>query len=205
VHDRAFVALAERVLDDDILTADEEAELLGTAHALGIGHDVLEQRFASIHERLLIARLNDGRLPVLHNPRLLAKRDETVYAEVSAQIMKEVVHRQYRGGGGGVSFPVGLGVRLSTGGFRGNSVVVGTSLEPADAGVLSITTMRVVFQGQKKTIESRLDKMTGFEVFNDGIRISVSNRQAAALYRVSSGLVVGALVTAALQRNIHHS
>jgi hypothetical protein len=133
----------------------------------------------------------------------MAKRGETVHAELSAQLMKEVVHREYRGGGSGVSFPIAPGVRFRTGGFRGKSVVTGTSLQPADSGTLSITSTRVVFQGLKKTQESRLDRLTGIEVFTDGVRVGVSNRQNASLYRVPSGQVAGALITAVARRTLY--
>lgn len=94
-------------------------------------------------------------------------------------------------------------MRFRTGGFRGRSVVVGKSLEPADAGVLSISSTRVVFQGQQETQESRLDRLTGVEVFSDGVRIGVSNRQTASLYRIGNGEVAGALILAAAQRHLY--
>ena len=62
-----------------------------------------------------------------------------------------------------LSFKVAPGVRYRTSGSRGRSVVVGTSLEPADDGVLSLTSSRVVFQGDRKTVESRLDRLTSVE------------------------------------------
>lgn len=195
----AFRALAERVLEDDLLTEGEEGELGLVGEALGVltGGSALPGDLAS---RLMIARINDGRMPVEEQPKLMAKSGETVYAELEAELMKEVVHREYRGGSSGVSFKVAPGVRYRTSGLRGKSVVVGTSLEQADKGVLSLTSTRVVFQGSRKTIESRLDRLTSVDVLNDGIRISVSNRQTPSLYRVGVGAFAGAVVLAAAQR-----
>jgi hypothetical protein len=197
---RAFSAVAERMLADDCLTTAEEQELMTVARVLGITQEQLDHSFEHLRQRLLVAQINDGRLPVVATPRLLVKRDEKVHAELPAQLMKEVVHREYRGGSSGVSVPIGLGIRFHTSGSRGRSVVTGTSLAAADSGVLSISTTRVVFQGMKKNQESRLDKLTGIDVFNDGIRVGVSNRQTASLYRVSDGLVAGALITVLAQR-----
>jgi hypothetical protein len=200
---RTFQALAERVLADDRLTEAEEHELLSVAHALGYRDDDIASSFGDLLNRLLVCRINDGRLPEVTSPRLIAKPGEIVHLETRAELMKEVVHREYRGGSSGVSFPIAPGVRFRTGSTRGRSVVTGTSLQAADAGVLSVTDARLVFQGQKKTQESRLDRLTGFDVYTDGIRIGVSNRQTASLYRVDSGIVVGALVNVAAQRKLY--
>jgi hypothetical protein len=80
-------------------------------------------------------------------------------------------------------------------------VVVGFSLEPSDFGVLSVTDRRVVYQGQKKTQEAGYDKLVGLEAYSDGVRIGVSNRQNASLYRVSAGPVVAAMINAAMRKH----
>ncbi|MDQ6803917.1 MAG: hypothetical protein M3065_02870 [Actinomycetota bacterium] len=200
LHEQAFRALAQRLLDDDVLTDGEEREFLQVATALGYDQATLESRFLDVMQHLLIARINDGRLPIVGAPLAITKPGEAVHLEMPAALMKEVVHRQYRGGGSGISVPIGLGVRVRTGGFRGRSVVVGTSLEPADTGTLSVTSQRILYDGQKKTQESRFDRLVAIEAFNDGVRIAVSNRQNASLYRLSSGPVVAAMINGALQR-----
>ena len=150
-----------------------------------------------------IELINDGRLPVVPQPQLLVKRGEMVHAEIGADLLKEVVHREYRGGSNGVSIPLGLGIRFRTGGFRGRSVVVGTSWVPADSGVLSITDRRVVFSGQRKTQESRYDRLVSSEAFDDAIQLGVSNRQNASVYRVPDGVIAGALVSVAAQQFLY--
>ena len=142
-------------------------------------------------------------MPIESEPKLIVKPGETVYFELRASLMKEVIHREYRGSSSGVSFKVAPGVRYRTSGSRGRSVVVGTSLEPADDGVLSLTSSRVVFQGDRKTVESRLDRLTSVDVYDNGIRVSVSNRQTPSLYRVGDGTVAAAIVLAAAQRAIY--
>ena len=188
------------MLADDLLTEAEELEFFEVADALGIDEVALGARFADLLRHLLIARVNDGRLPIVDDPRLMTKQGEEVHLEVHASLMKEVVHREYRGGSSGVSVPLGLGIRFNTGGFRGRSVVLGTSLQVADSGLLSVTDRRLVYHGQRKTQESRYDRLVSLEAYTDGIRVGVSNRQNASLYRVPSGAVVAAVVNAATQR-----
>lgn len=196
---QAFRTLAARQLADDILTREEELEVLEVANALGYDQATLQAQFLDVMEHLLIASVNDGRLPIVYAPKMITKADEVVHLEVAAALMKEVVRREYRGGGSGVSVPIGLGMRVNTGGFRGRSVVVGSSLEAADQGVLSVTNRRAVFHGQRKTQESRLDRLVSLEAFNDGVRLGVSNRQTASLFRVANGPIVAAMINGALQ------
>jgi hypothetical protein len=118
--------------------------------------------------------------------------------------MKEVATREFRGGGQGVSFRIAKGVRYRVGGFRGRSVVVGSELQVQDTGSLSVTSGRVVFLGQKKTIEFLYAKLVGLDVFDDGLRFQVSNRQTVSLIRVHAGLgpVIAATINAAMQRTL---
>jgi hypothetical protein len=200
--DQAFRRLIERALADDLLTEDEEEELLAAGAEVGVDNAALNERFFDLLQRMIIGGANAGRLPVVPNPHVMAKRDEEVHLELPAQLMKEVVHREYRGGSRGVSFRVAKGVRVHTSGFRGHSVVTGTTIEPADAGVLSITSQRTVFQGSRKTQECRYDKLVGMEPYIDAIQIAVSNRQTPSLYQVANGVLVAAVINTAVQRTL---
>ena len=202
-QDIALRAVVSRVLDDDILSRDEEAYVLEVMSALGIQESEIGHRCPDVLSRVLIGRIQDGRMPVVAQPRLMTKAGEVVYAEMAASLLKEVVHREYRGGSSGISFPILPGVRMRTGGFRGRSVVVGTSWEPADDGFLSFTSTRALFQGSKKTLEFRYDRMTGVEAYSDGVRMSVSNRQAASLFGATDGVLAATIVLAAAQRAGH--
>jgi len=198
--DQALRGLVERLLADDLLTEEEEQELLTAGEAIGIDNAALNARFPDLTQRIVIAGANAGRLPVMDQPHMIAKGGEEVHLELPAQLMKEVVHREFRGGSRGVSIPVGMGVRVRTGGFRGHSVVTGTTTEPADAGVLSVTSQRTVFQGSRKTQECRYDKLVGVEPYTDAIQIAVSNRQTPSLYGVPNGVLVAAVINTAMGR-----
>jgi hypothetical protein len=184
----ALVDYSNRLLADDSITEAEEARWQEVSSALGVGMadaPDLQTRFA-------VARINDGRLPELPagGSKLMAKRGETVYVEVPAVLLKEVIDREFRGGSRGVSIPIAKGVRYRTSGFRGHSVVVGSHMEAADNGTLSVSSTRIVFLGDRKTIETPLTKLAGVDAFDDGIRIHASNRQSAPLLKLSSGAEV---------------
>jgi hypothetical protein len=195
-----FRTFAESVLADNILNEKEEAELLNVANALGIEQADLQTDFGDILNELVVARVNDGRLPTVASPSLMTTEGEVVHMQESASLMKEVAIREYRGGYSGFSFRVMKGVRFHTGGVRGHSVVVGTEMQVADAGTLVVSSRRIVFLGSKSTMEIAYKKLLNMDVFTDGVRFHISNRKTAPLFKLASGTVVAAIVNAAFQR-----
>jgi hypothetical protein len=194
--DEAFHTYADAVLADDVLTPDEEDTFFDVCDAVGI--ELLPSSDLFFH--LAIAKVNDGRVEAIRDPHVMTKKDEVVHLEMMAGLMKEVTLREFRGGSAGFSFRIAKGVRYRTGAFRGRSVVVGTELQVADSGPLAVTSSRIVFLGQRKTMEVPYSKLVGVEVFEDGIRFSASNRQTAPLFKLENGEIVAATVNAAVQR-----
>jgi hypothetical protein len=198
--EQAFLRYADTALADDHLTEDEEDVLTGLAEVIGYEQSDLEQHH--LYERLQVAKANDGRLPVVEAPRLMAKRGEVVHAEIPAALMKEVSVREWRGGSQGFSFRVAKGVRYRVGSSRGHLVTVGTQLQIADNGVLSITNQRAAFLGERKTVDMPYAKLLGMNVFSDAISFSLSNRQNAPLVKVAmSTNVLAAVLNAAMQES----
>ncbi|KQQ94598.1 hypothetical protein ASF62_11050 [Leifsonia sp. Leaf325] len=188
------------VLDDDLLNDEEEQHLFHLATALGLDLQQLAVRDLPAFEELVIAGLNDGRLPEVEVPVIL-KAGEVGRAAVRASLMKEVALRETRGGTAGVSIRIAKGVTYRTGQIRARSVVVGTELQVQDTGVLAITNQRAVFVGSARTLEFRYDKLVGIEQFKDGLRLNVSSRQLASLFRISppaSPLIAAAVITHSL-------
>ncbi len=201
----ALLAFSDGLLADDLLSTTEEERWQEVGDALGVTQaDLNRPEFKGLLVRLTIARINDGRLPEVPagQARLMAKRGEIVHLETGAALMKEVIEREFRGGSRGVSVPIAKGVRFRTGSFRGKSVVVGSHLEAADTGIISVSSKRVVFMGTRKTIDTAYAKLASLDAFSDGIRIHASNRQTAPLFKIPvGGQVVAAAIQAAAQRD----
>ena len=198
----AFLGYSEAALADDELSEDEEAALAAVAEAVGFTQEDFERH--GIYMRLQIAKLNDGRLPTVEAPQLMAKRGEIVHLEASAALMKEVTMREFRAGSQGFSFRVAKGVRYRVGATRGHIVNVGTAIQVADTGQLSVTSQRAVFMGDRKTIDMPYSKLVGMHLFADAISFSLSNRQNAPLIKVAMNTdVLGALLNAAVQATNH--
>jgi hypothetical protein len=197
----AFRVYAENVLADDRLTEEEERAFGDVADALDVDQTEFATTFIDVLNRLVIARVNDGRLSVIGEPHLMTKKDEIVHLETNANLMKEVAVREWRGASSGYSFRIAKGVTYRTGAIRGKSVVVGSELNVADSGLLALTSQRIAYMGNK-TIEIKYDKLMNMDVFSDGVRIHVSNRQNAPLFKVDPGVgeVIAATVNAAMQK-----
>jgi hypothetical protein len=200
-RNKDFGAQVEAALADDLLTQAEEDRLLAWATAQGVTDQDWRKRFADLLDRMLIAAVNDGRMPdITAQADIVLKRGEVAHLRVPASLMKEVAVREFRGGGSGVSIPIVKGVRYRTGSFRGRSIVVGTELQVADQGSLWITSLRAVFVGTRKTLELPYARLAHLNVFTDGVSFNVTNRQSVPLFKVPNGEVVAAVVNAAAQR-----
>jgi Protein of unknown function (DUF2510) len=198
----ALRAVAQRALADEQLTVDEERHFLQVVEGLGFTSEDLQDQFRSEMRLLAVGRANDGRLQVIEEPHVMVKPGEAVHVELEAALTKRVAQREFRGGSAGLSFRVAKGVSLRTGNFRGRSVVVGTTIENIDYGILGITSKRTLFSGSQKTVECRHDKLVGLQVYSDAISINVSNRQNASMFRVEDGPWVAAMINAAAQPEI---
>jgi hypothetical protein len=203
--DQAFIAYADNVLADDVLTPDEEKQFFTVGETLGYTADSIVSSHTDLASRLVVATVNDGRLAEIPNPQVITKRGEVVHLEVAAQLLKEVAVREFRGGSQGVSIPIAKGVRYRVGAVRGRMVTVGSQMTVQDTGTLSVTSQRIAYLGAAKSSEILYTKLMGMEAFADGIRLQASNRQNAFLFRFAkstSGDAVAATINAAVQRSL---
>lgn len=195
--------LSRRIQDalvDEVLTQPEETALMRVAQLVYSDPQAISAAFAPFWSQIIVARVNDGRLPVVEDATLVLKKGEQVHLEEPAELLKEVIHREFQGGSRGVSFRVAKGVTYRVGAVRGRMVEVGRSLETADTGDLHVTSQRVVYSGVRKSIEIPYAKLLDMSVFTDGIQLDATNRQNPPMFRVESGPVVAAVINAAMQR-----
>lgn len=194
-----FLRCAEEALNDDLLTANEEHRLLALGEALGLtsldGADYTE-----LNGRLVVAKVNDGRLPVIEVPIIL-KPGERGHASASAALLKEVALKEFRAGSHGVSFRIAKGVTYRTGRTRGQMVTVGSKVVTEDIGTLYLTSARAIFRGDRRLLEFDYRKLVDVRVFSDGLGLAVSNRQTPSTFRVASNAdALAAIVNAAAQK-----
>jgi hypothetical protein len=199
---QAFRTVLTAAVADDLLTPAESAHLAGLLSVLGLTWDYVRQADPGLWQHAFVASINGGQLPEVASPHILQKKGEIVHYECEATLMKEVAVRQYQGGYQGFSIPIGkTGVRYRAGASRGHSVQVGTQLQVADTGVLSITNKRAVYAGTRKTVDMTYSKLVNLSVYADGVQFHLSNRVNAPLFRIPNGSdIVAVIVNVAAQR-----
>lgn len=199
----AFEAYLEQALRDDILSAQEEERLNAIMEFLGIDQTTFQQKFGEYIPRLLVARINDGRLPEIPPERasVILKKSEVVHIEAPATLLKERTVR--RGSYAGFSFRLARGVYFHTGQFR-SAPQVERALEQVDSGTLSVTSQRVVFRGQRQAIEAPYKRLLGVDFYRDGLRLDISGRSSSPLFRLKHEhvLPIGACINVAAQRHL---
>jgi hypothetical protein len=186
---------------DDLITPEERSHLDDLLSTLGVSWDDVRRSDPELYEHAFVSSINGGQLPQVASPHILQKLGEIVHYECEAILMREVAVRQYQGGYSGFSFPIGkTGIRYKVGGSRGHSAQVGTQVQVADSGVLSITNKRAVYTGSRKTVDMPYTKLVNLSVYRDGIQFHLSNRVNAPLFKMSAGSdIVAAIVNMAAQ------
>jgi len=190
-HDHQVTEDGEQRLNQLIsmmgLTWDQARQAIPAAwHDLFIGHPQPVQPATPV-ARTVAAQPVMNALPVISPAGLplVLKPGEVIHGVFDAQLLKQEVEREFRGGSAGFSFPLWHGVRMRTGGMRGHSVVVGTKSVVADTGPLIVTSGRVVFVGHQNSLEFPYPKLVGLRQYKDGLSLSVSNRQTTSVFQLT--------------------
>jgi hypothetical protein len=195
-----FLREVERALDDEILTAEEESDLVKAAEALGIEPWAIVSRRPELEEQLEVARVNAGRLPDLIDAEVRLGDGEKAHLAVEAELLREKVETVHRGGGSGFSFKIAPGVRYRTSSYRGRTVEVGTYLAAADRGRLVVTSERTLFLGSKETVEIPHKKLLALTPYRGAVQVHASGRKHAPLFRLMQPHLLIATVNATAQR-----
>jgi hypothetical protein len=210
--EKQLAEYSDQLLANDILSDDEQGKLFEFARSLGIDFQRYLNEHHSMRDRVIIAGVNAGRFPGASPPyHVLVKPGEEVLIEGYASMLKEVADRAWQGGSSGFSFRIAKGVRYRAGQTRGHMQQVGTKLILRDAGVLSVTSTRIVFSGKTSTREIPYPKLVNLTVFSVGITeciaIAVSKGRDVdtQTYAIGSPHVFAAIITAAAQPHIRQS
>ena len=199
----------DEVLADDILSDEEQDRLFDFARSLDIDLNKYLNQHPATRDRVVIAGVNAGRFPGAAPPyHILVKPGEEVLIEAYASMLKEVADRTWQGGYSGFSFRITKGVRYRTGQTRGHMQQVGTKLIVTDAGVLSVTSTRIVFSGKTSAREIPYANLVNLTVFASGvtecIAIAVSKGRDidTQTYAITNPHMFAAIITAASQPHL---
>lgn len=138
----------------------------------------------------------NGPLVAIQVPGVISLPGERFFLSSDAVLFAEHAFRQWQGGMQGVSFRVMRGVYYRVGGTRGRSYNRSV-IEPDDRGKLSLSDRRMLFVGQRRTIDVPLAKIASIQPFTDGLQVSVGNKAPIQLHTGSdlAGLMLQRLCT----------
>jgi len=183
----------EEALDFDLADAAKLIPSLGSS----------ARDFAELGCKISVARANAGRLETISTTKIFLKKDESVHFEVQASLLKEASHtvRTYAG----ISHRFAKGTFLHVGQSYPS---VYKSIDTVDTGTLTITSQRIVYTGQNRSLEIPYNKLLAARIFSDGIEFNQSNRVNAALFKFGMSCVapvVAAIINVAVQRQSNHN
>ena len=187
---------------DGLVTHEEEAELQRVQTALSIPEKDIRRTKRELARLRLITEIQRGNLPKVSVPSLiLQKAEEAHWSEPASLIEERVVGLRYVGSSQGISFRIAKGVTYRVGASRGQLVVDKANV-PVSTGDLVLTNKRVVFRGDKKSFNYRLDKLLDVQLFAEGLLLTDSAGKPRIVRFESSenADIVGSVLTQTINR-----
>ena len=172
VRVQAYNAALRAARSDDKVTAEEEAELDKLQSVLKISDVEITKSKQELARLRLLTEIQNGNVPTIQVQNVILQKSETAHWVEPGNILEErVVSRRYEGGSQGFSFRIAKGVSYRVGGHRGH-LVTDKAVVPVSSGELIITNRRVIFRGDAKSFNLRLDKLLDVNFFSDGVRLT---------------------------------
>ena len=133
-----------------------------------------------------------GELPVLYliGSKLVLKKNEVLHLHESPVSLLEERSRSYtyKSQSMGLRIKVAKGVYLTPRVGGGSIKKTETKIEKIDTGELYLTSKRLVFIGEKKTVAMPLKKIFAVEQFADAIKIGREGKQKAEYFTTKNPL-----------------
>lgn len=180
IRDTVFNQVIARYTSDRRITDAEQGSALHIGRRLGLSDAALEDVKNHLGYYGLLHKVETcpfDELPAAQDSGIMLKRGEIDYFDVASTLLEErVVSRQYVGSSRGVSFRLMKGVSYRVGQSRGH-LVSQTGIVPISDGRFVITNQRLVFTGDRKSVNAPLDKLLDVDFYKDGMLFSLTNRQ----------------------------
>ena len=175
---RCLETEVDRVLDDDLLTKEEERAVVAVAGHFGLDSTDLDRNGAwtRLVKAEVLRDLTEG-IPSQRGgfdrrsvPFRLQKSETLIWVFDNVDYSTVKTRREFQGRTAGVSVRVAKGVYFRTGGFSGHPVEVEETVH-VDTGLLGVTTRHLYFAGAAKSFRVRHDRMVTIEPYSDAVGI----------------------------------
>ncbi|MGH7860868.1 MAG: hypothetical protein ACRENM_04230 [Candidatus Dormibacteraceae bacterium] len=132
---------------------------------------------------LAAARVSVGQWPSVSSPALL-RPGEKAYFESDAVLARHRTSTHYSGRSQGFSIPLGhTGIRYRVGSFSGHPVQQDV-IADLDSGQVVITSQRVVYVGQQRSVSIDLAKLVSIQAYTDAVAVFHQGKEAPDLFKL---------------------
>ena len=165
------------VLEDGVVSLDEEAALVGYLRRFGLSAE--DVNAAGGHTQMVkgavIREAAEGLVPERAQfdgrpPFNLMKSEQLVWIMQDVDYHEVVTRRERRGTSHGLSIRVAKGLYYRPGMFRSHMREWEETVH-VDSGLLGITSKHIYFQGRRKRFRIRYDRIVSFEPYDDGFGV----------------------------------
>ena len=173
----AWEAAVDGVLEDGVLTLDEEAALVRYLRHFELSAEDVNDNGAHTNmvKAAVIREAAEGLVPQRQAtdvpvPFNLMKSEQLVWLIDDVDYHEVVTRRERRGTSHGLSIRIAKGLYYRPGMFRSQFHEWEETVH-VDAGLLGITSKHLYFHGQRKRFRIRYDRIVSFDAYNDGIGV----------------------------------
>lgn len=168
----AYTSALRAAKNDGKITAEEEVELNKIQEFLQIPSGEIVTSKKELARLRLVAEIQNGNAPTVTVQNVILQKKEVAHWVEPGSILEErVVSRRYEGGSQGVSIRIARGLTYRVGAHRGH-IVTDTAVMPVSTGELIVTNRRIIFRGDAKSFNLRLDKLLEVNFYSDGVRLT---------------------------------
>ncbi len=170
-----------QIVADQRLSPVEEQELKAIANSLNVNIQLNDQTKEQLRKLKLYWALENLDLPIIQ-PDIAIQKSEVLHFKIANVNWYELrsVRQRVTYSGYSTSFKVAKGFYLRSGSYRPQSYSVDT-MKLIDTGTIYLTNKRIIFTGNKKNSNIRIDKILNFTPYTDGVEIGKETGKSPTL------------------------
>lgn len=170
-----------QIIADQRLSPAEEQELQAIANSLNINVQMNDQTKEQLRKLKLYWALENLDLPIIQSD-IAIQKSEVLHFKVPNVNWYELrsVRQRVSYSGYSTSFKVAKGFYLRSGSYKPQSYSVDT-MKLIDTGTIYLTNKRIIFTGDKKNSNIRIDKILDFTPYSDGVEIGKETGKSPTL------------------------
>ena len=184
------------IVADGKISPDEWTELNDAAKNLKIDMTMDNKTNSQIERLKLNWQIQNGVLPILETGISLQKGEVCHYSNHIDWLEHRTVTRRINYGGPRVRFKIVKGLYYSAGSVA-VSRVTQDQIQVIDSGTVYLTNKRVIFVGNRKNSNIRLDKILSVVPYSDGVELEKDTGKSPTL-RMTSGADIFAMMISRL-------